>query len=273
VNDVETFDSMTDALLNGKPAGAATEYFNQRYAEISTMLSEEIDSTTPDNQDDVKMAGMWTSNNDARNYTFIGDPAVRLAVGDKETPAPQRVSLGSLVSNIPPTVSGSSTGFQADVVDRAPVTAAAVGTPGANFGIADLFGKPKDPEPAAAEGSTQVQVTTTSSAGNDSVIKKLADYIGKALENATSLDVSTYVADDMNSVAYDGGKFTGAQLRAVTHISLDGDTQVCVPEKDGEVDMAVWNIHLEMVKTAQANREALMKIIFDAASGVTGWLK
>ena len=44
VNDIETFDSTIDALINGKPAGAAIEYFNQRYAEISTMLTEELDS-------------------------------------------------------------------------------------------------------------------------------------------------------------------------------------------------------------------------------------
>jgi len=49
------------------------------------MLTEELNQTSPDNQDDVKIAGMWTSNNDARNYTFIGDPAVRLAIGEKTT--------------------------------------------------------------------------------------------------------------------------------------------------------------------------------------------
>jgi hypothetical protein len=79
-NDSETFRSMISALLNGKPAGAATDYFGMRYADIGTSLSEELSVTNDDNQDEMKLAWWWTFKNDARNYTFIGDPAVRLAV-------------------------------------------------------------------------------------------------------------------------------------------------------------------------------------------------
>jgi hypothetical protein len=81
------------------------------------------------------------------------------------------------------------------------------------------------------------------------------------------------VAPDLSSVQYDSGKFSGAELRAVTRVSIDGDTLVCVPEKDGEVDMAVWNIHLDMVKSAQANRAELMKTIVNAAASIAGMIK
>ncbi len=130
VNDVATFDSTVKGLINGKPAGAATEYFNERYAEISTMLTEEIDNTSPENQDDVKLAGMWTSNNDARNYAFIGDPAVRLCVSGKTTAQAQRDSLGEIITKAAP----SSVGFQPDIVERAVVAVAAgAAAPASNF--------------------------------------------------------------------------------------------------------------------------------------------
>lgn len=78
VRDVDTFASTLRALCNGKPAGNAMEYLNSRYAEISSDLTAELEVSTPRFQDDIKIAGLWTSNNDARNYTLIGDPAARL---------------------------------------------------------------------------------------------------------------------------------------------------------------------------------------------------
>jgi hypothetical protein len=80
-SQTEVFESTLDLLREGYPIGAAMEFFNQRYAELATLLTGEMQKMQlGETVDSDRLSALWTAHNDARGYVVVGDPAVRLAV-------------------------------------------------------------------------------------------------------------------------------------------------------------------------------------------------
>lgn len=250
-----TFESMLLQLFSGDPVGWTTENLNMRYADLATALTtilEELDYD-PNYINPYDLAQKWTEHNDSRGYVVIGDPAVRIpfALPD-ETPTGERPDLGTISVPTRTLVPEPEAAFASPF----PRTSAEVSVDDAEsfavaFGLRDQF---------------------TDLAGS---VKRFTDQLATALKDAAEdimmLEVKTYAVDDLEAVAK--GEDSQKRLRAFTRIEFDGDIQVFVPVGAGRINEDLRQIHLEMVREAQANRTQFLSAMAELATNLLKNLK
>lgn len=259
-------------LMLGVPVGAAMDVLDARHAELAVRLEDlraRADASPAD------LARTWTALNAARGRVLLGDPAARLPLGDvppSATPDEQstidiELASDSVIVDLsafdeparPPPVKPAP---------AAPAPAQPEPEPERRPNLLERLFHREDPRPAPApEPEAHPPDLVDSLHG---LARKLGETISGALADMSNLEVRTYVTADMDQFFVDEGTMRGAELRAYTRISLDGDTLVCVPERDGEVDRAVLDIHTTMVRQAQDARMELLRTLVQVTSSLTG---
>ncbi|HSR29957.1 MAG TPA: hypothetical protein VLY63_05275 [Anaerolineae bacterium] len=295
--DNQAFVTTLRQLFNGDPVGLATDQsFNMRYAGLATQFSEVLKelSWDPTYVTDYELARLWTSNNDARNYVVIGDPAARLPVTDvapEDAERPQievsyRPPERKVVEDHPREYSAEPA--EAEAAERtqfvaapAPagtqtysVTATVTLLPsGTAAGAPPAFAATVTPTAPGAEAFAiwdKVEGSEVRDKLVDAVkgfVERMGQAVEKAVADITTLEVLTYTSDDMTAVKKDDMEGTAA-LRAITRIKATGDIELCVPTKGGQVDEGLWTLHTNMVEQAQANRAELMRTAVETVSGL-----
>jgi hypothetical protein len=297
--DNQTFADALKRLLNGDPLGLATDQtFNLRYASKSSDLSQVLEELefTPDYVTEYDLAHMWTASNDARNYVVLGDPAARLPVEDVALDAAERPSIlevayqpsaapaEDLEAPPPAEELPEPAGPKAEAPARFTLTASGPQTysvsgtiilqPGAAATLPETLVLPEgQAQPGLesfgflgmGEGAGEIKEKIVGSV--QAFVERMTQAVEKAMTEVTTLEVLTYTSDDMTKVKKEDLEGT-ATLHAVTRIEFDGDIKNFVPTRGGQIDQALWALHLDMVQQAQTNRAELIRTAVEAISGL-----
>jgi hypothetical protein len=85
----QVFEETLKRLLSGYTVGHALEPFALRLGELAEDLTSVLEAASLNEPVDPKeLVRLWTAHNDARTYTLLGDPAVRLPLAQGPTQVP-----------------------------------------------------------------------------------------------------------------------------------------------------------------------------------------
>jgi len=73
-----------DGILLGRRLGHAMDSFNARWAAVSTQIADALRDFKSGQISGADLARQWIVRDDARNYTILGDPAVKLRVDEMD---------------------------------------------------------------------------------------------------------------------------------------------------------------------------------------------
>lgn len=303
----QTFQDTLVRMMSGHRVGLALDQFNIRYAQIAARLTGVLDKAEVIKPELSELAGLWTANNDARGYALFGDPAASIpmaksgeAATGRQVLAPAEVSFQTGASQPAAPAEGqtervvtTTTSVAVEVKSEERVDAAPPGFDRRDQetrlklrsglkalaiqidALADDLAAQNGGE--AFDAAAELESFAFGGRALDELGEKLRDTMQTLAQrlkefasDITSLEVRTYVSDQIENENYHDGKFTGgARQRAMTHISLDGDTRIVVPANAGEIDEALWEIHTRAVEQAQVNRAAMLKSIIELLAGLS----
>ncbi|MBN1953707.1 MAG: hypothetical protein JW900_01545 [Anaerolineae bacterium] len=237
--DIQAFETALRKLMNGEPVGLATDpSFGMRYADMAAELGESLKELRFDDAfvSDRELVRLWTATNDARGYVVLGDPAVSIPFARDGAP-PERPPLPE-AGRIAPPKAGERMG-------RTGVSPAVDLSAGADPFVAM---RPQLGDLTASLGQFAQQ---------------LSEALQKAADKIATLEVRTYTAPDLETIARQGGE---KKLRAFTRIKFDGSVEAYLPDEVEESDPQVWQLHREMVRDAQANRAHFLQTMTGVAT-------
>ncbi len=254
IEDFDPMKTMLVMLMAGHRVGFALESMNARYADRASSLTTELYNINHGmGRDDFRYSRLWTAHNDARAYTVIGDPAVRLPLSQTATALAKRPTVEFKASDQPYTI---QTGNGQVTPDEATTPPPQIESQQVDYSI---FNRRREAPP---DGQT---VVVTAPGTVQQFIDRLGEALRNAVTEASTVQVTTYVSFIEDTVDGDQVEhfLDARRIRGVTRVSLNGSVEETLPPDE------TWQaVHRASVDQAIKNRNELLNTAVSALVGL-----